>query len=539
MTGNQEEKYTILYARLSEEDARAGRSISIEHQEQLLRKCAAEKGLDNLLFLYDDGITGTMDKRPDFQKAMQLVAAGQVKAFIVNDLSRLYRNQASCNHLMEVYLPSLGIRLISILEDYDTATNGPAQEDMAMFLNMFNEFHPRTTSRKINSVIQAKAEAGVRIATIPPYGYQKDSENQFKIIPDPVAAEVVQRIFAMCVSGMGTQQIANRLKAEKVLVPSEYAFRVFKRDHSWRNPERPYDWSDGTVSRILENPDYIGVQTSCKTHKVSYKSDLVVPVPEEKQYRVEDAHEPIIARETWEIVQRIRSQKRRPVKFGEIDLFSGMVFCADCGHVLHLSRCRSQDESKYTYVCGTYHGHKEECTPHTIKAVHLRQVVLSAIQNVCAQVQEDREQFAARLLEKQSSRAKRELIAKRKALEQVKQRLADLENLLTVAFEKLASGVLTDEMFQELSGRYTREQAECRERIISLEAELKEQEENLESVDRFLEIVDRYLDIRELTPEILHEFVDRIVVHERSERWKKKNYTQKIDIYFNYIGNLE
>lgn len=146
---------------------------------------------------------------------MQLVAAGQVKAFIVNDLSRLYLNQASCNHLMEVYLPSLGIRLISILEDYDTATNRPAQEDMAMFLNIFNEFHPRTTSRKINSVIQAKAEAGVRIATIPPYGYQKNPENQFKIISTPVAAEVVQRVFAMCVSGMGTQQIANRLKAKR------------------------------------------------------------------------------------------------------------------------------------------------------------------------------------------------------------------------------------------------------------------------------------------------------------------------------------
>ena len=542
MTGNQEEKYTILYARLSEEDARAGRSVSIEHQEKLLPKCAEEKGLDNLLFLYDDGISGTLDDRPGFQEAMRLVNEGKVKAFIVNDLSRLYRNQDSCNHLIEVYLPSLGIRLISILEGYDTETNGPAEADMAMFLNLFDEYYPRSTSRKINAVIRMKAEAGTRIATIPPYGYQKDPEDKFKIIPDPVSAEVVRRIFAMCVSGMGTQQIANRLKAEKILVPAEYAFRTFHRDHPWRNPERPYEWSDGTISKILENEEYTGVQISCRTHKVSYKSKIVVPVPEENQYRVENAHGAIIDRETWEIVQRIRSQKRRPVKMGEADLLSGMVFCADCGHVFHLSRSRDWDESKYKYTCGTYHNHKEECTPHAIKAIHLRQLILAAIQEVCTQAREDREQFVAHMLDKKSEQAKKELAAKQKALSQAKKRLDELENLLAKAFEKMAAGILTDEQFQQLSERYSKEQKECEARIPQLEAELEEQEANLQGVDNFLAVVDRYLDIQELTPEVLHEFVERIVVHERSERWKKKNYTQQVDIHFNYIGcigNLE
>lgn len=539
MTGNQEDKYTILYGRLSDEDARSGRSLSIENQEKMLRAHAEKLNLPNPLFLYDDGITGTMDKRPGFQEALRMISSGEAGALIVTDLSRLYRNQASANNLMEVTLPQRKVRLISINDGYDSDTNTYTDEDLAMFLNLFNEYYPRVTSRKVNGVIHMKAEAGTRIGTIPPYGYQKHPTEKFKIVPDPEAAEVVRRIYVMCIMGLGTQQIANKLEKEQVLVPAEYAFRKFGREHSWRNPERPYEWSDGTVARILENEEYTGTQISCRTHKVSYKSDLVVAVPKEGQYRVENAHEAIIDRDTWEIVQRIRSQKRRPVKFGEIDLFSGMVFCADCGHVMHLSRCRNQDESKYTYVCGTYHGHKEECTPHTIKAVHLRRVVLSAIQNVCKQVREDRDWFVSRLLEQQSSRAKRELIAKRKALEQVKQRLTDLENLLSVAFEKLASGVLSDEAFQDLSGRYSREQAECREQIPSLEAELKEREESLENVDRFLEVVDRYLDIQELTPEVLHEFVDRIVVHERSERWKKKNYTQKIDIYFNYIGNLE
>ena len=265
----------------------------------------------------------------------------------------------------------------------------------------------------------------------------------------------------------------------------------------------------------------------------------MVPVPEEEQYRVENAHEAIIDRETWEIVQRIRSQRRRPVKMGEADLLSGMVFCADCGSILRISRCGNWDESKYTYTCGKYSGHKEECTPHTIKAVHLRQLALDSIRAVCAQVREDREGFAARILDKQAEDAKKELAAKQKALTQVKKRLVELENLLAKAFEKMAAGILTDEQFQQLSERYSKEQKECEARIPQLEAELEEQEANLQGVDNFLAVVDRHLDIQELTPKVLHEFVERIVVHERSDRWKKKNYTQLVDIHFNYIGCID
>ena len=269
MTGNQEETIKILYGRLSDEEAKAGTSVSIENQEKILRAHAEKLQLHNLLFLYDDGITGTTDDRPAFQQALKLIFAGKADVLMVTDLSRLSRNQSFANDLMEVTLPSLNVRLISINLNYDDATNTPADKDLAMFLNLFNEYYPRMTSRKLNTLISAKAEAGIRIATIPPYGYQKDPENKFKIIPDPVSAEVVRRIFAMCVSGMGTQQIANRLKAEKVLVSAEYAFRTFQRDHPWRNPERPYEWSDGTISKILENEEYTGVQISCRTHKVS------------------------------------------------------------------------------------------------------------------------------------------------------------------------------------------------------------------------------------------------------------------------------
>lgn len=538
MQGNQGKPYDILYARLSSEDAGDGRSLSIDNQETQLRKRAEELGLDNPLFLYDDGISGTKNNRPQFQEALRLVEMRQVRSFMVTDLSRLYRNQAYANELLEEIFPSLNVRLISIAESYDTLTNGPSNEDMAMFSNLFNEYHPRMTSRKINALIHTKCENGVRIASIPPYGYQKDPEDKNKIVPDPEAAEMVKEIYRLCVAGLGPTQIAKQLEARKILVPAEYAWRKFGRDHSHRNPDRPYAWSDGTVARILENPDYIGTQVNQKTHKVSYKSDKVIRVPKEEQYRFENAHEPIIDREVWEIVQTIRENRRRPTKMGEMDVLAGMVFCADCGHVLHLCRCGSWNENQYTFVCGTYHSHNEECTPHTIKVLHLRQLTLAAIQDVCQWATEDREGFLEHIFRKRESQAKKELTAKKRALERLQKRLKELETYTMTAFEKLASGVLTDEVFQTVTQSYAQERNECNAQIEQLTEELERESSDVDNANQFLAVVDRYLNPQELTHELVHEFVERIVVHERSEPSKKKYYTQAVDIYFNYIGKL-
>lgn len=538
MQGNQTEKYTLLYGRLSNEDKREGTSLSIQHQEEMLRDYAEKQGFRNPLFLYDDGVSGTKTNRPGFQKVLAMIREGQAATLIVTDLTRLYRNQSEANNLLEIVFPALGVRFIAITNNYDSATNTESDEDLAMFSNLFNEWYPRQTSRKINAVIQHKAEKGVRIATIPPYGYQKDPADKFKIILDPEAAEKVRYIFNLCAAGMGPEQIAKRLERERVLVPTEYAYRKFGRNHSGRNPDFPYRWPNSTVARILENTDYIGVQVSCKTHKPSYKSDLVVEVPEEERYRVENAHEPIIDRELWDIVQRVRENKRRPTKLGEMDMLAGMVQCADCGSTHYLCRCGSWDESKYTYVCGKYHRHKEECTPHTVKALHLREAVLKAIQTVVQTAKADREAFIAHLTAKQSGQLKKELTAKRKELEQVKKRLAEVDNLIAATFEKLATGILTDEQFQQLNGRYLAEQETLKASASCFEAELAKRQDELDNVGNFLAIVDRHLEVPELTPEILREFVHHISVHERDGAYKKKFYTQKIGVYFNYIGTI-
>lgn len=368
MQGNQLDKYTLLYVRLSNEDKREGTSLSIQHQEEMLQDYAEKQGFRNLLFQYDDGVSGTKTNRPGLQKVLAMIREGQAATLIVTDLTRLYRNQSEANNLLEIVFPALGVRFIAMTNGYDSATNTESDEDLTMFSNLFNEWYPRQTSRKINAVIQHKAEKGVRIAIIPPYGYQKDPADRFKIIPDPEAAEKVRYIFRLCASGMGPEQIAKHLQWEWVLVPTEYAYRKFGHYHSSRNPDFPFRWPNSTVARILENTDYIGIQVSCKTHKPSYKSDLVVEVPEEERYRVKNAHEPIIDRGVWDIVQRVRTNKLRPTKLGEMDMLAGMVQCADSGSTRYLCRRGSWDESKYAYVCGRYHRYKEECTPPTVKS---------------------------------------------------------------------------------------------------------------------------------------------------------------------------
>lgn len=539
MQGNQTEKYTLLYGRLSVEDKREGTSLSIQNQEEMLRDYAERNGFENPLFLYDDGVSGTKTNRHGFQKVLTLIREGKAAVLIVTDLTRLYRNQSEANNLLEIVFPALGVRFIAITNNYDSATNTESDEDLAMFSNLFNEWYPRQTSRKINAVIQHKAKKGVRIASIPPYGYQKDPQDKFKIVPDPEAAENVRHIFSLCASGLGPEQIAKRLERDKVLVPAEYAYRKFGRGHATRNPDYPYRWQDSTIARILENPDYIGIQVCCKTHKPSYKSDLVVEVPEEERYRVEQAHEPIIDREIWEIVQRARANKRRPTKLGEMDMLAGLVQCADCGKTHYLCRCGSWEKEKYTYVCGTYHKHKEQCTPHTVKALYLQEAVLKAIQTVCATARNDREAFISQLTAKRSDQMKKDLSAKRKELEQAKRRFVELDNLIAVTFEKLATGVLNDGQFTQLNGRYLAEQETLKAKSAELETALSQEQDELKNIGNFLAIVDRHLNVPELTPEILREFVHHIVVHERSGAYKKKFYTQKISVYFNYIGALE
>ena len=529
----QNEKITALYCRLSQEDELAGESGSIQHQKQILREYAEKNGFPNPRLWIDDGFSGVSFDRPGYNAMMEQVEAGNVATIIVKDHSRLGRNRLVVGYLMEEKFPDYGIRYIAITDGVDTAKG---IDDSLAIRDLFNEWHARDTSKKIKAVIQAAAKRGERIGSKPPYGYKKHPDNPKQIVPNEDTAPVVQRIFSLCASGLGPSKIARILKQEQVVIPTVYDYLQFGIGHAHLKLDKPYEWSSKTVSGILEHEEYIGTTVNCRGYIPSFKSKKQRKNPPENWLRFENTHEPIIERETWDIVQKVRAGKRRPNKMGEMDMLSGLVFCSDCETRHYLNRCGSWNEAQYTYVCGTYSGHKEGCTPHTIKVTVLHQIVLGEIQRVTADAREHTEQFLQRAMDKHQSQLKKDLSAKSKEMDKAKKRLSDLDKLFRKAFEELTLENLSAQQFQMLTQGYEIEKQELSARIATLDNEISAEQDKLLNADRFLKIVDKYTDIQKLTPEIVREFVDKIVVHERSEPWKKKNYTQQVDVYFNFVG---
>lgn len=526
---------TALYVRLSIMDTRDRKdSESLQTQIDYLCEYIAKHPDLELYDCYrDNGETGTNFDRPAYLEMMAEVAAGRVSTIIVKDHSRLGRNRLVVGILLEETFAQYHVRYIAINDGVDTI-NGI--DDSIAVRDLFNEWHARDTSKKVKAVIMAAARRGERIGTSAPYGYKKDEGNSKHLIPDEQTAPVVTRIFELCMGGLGPDKIARILTQERVLTPTAYAYRTRGVRHSALNLDKPYAWSGSTVAGILEHEEYIGNTINCRTYTPSFKSKKSRLNPPDKILRFEGTHEPLIDLDTWEIVQRVRQGKRRPTKLGQQDMLSGLVYCKDCGSRHYFCRCGSWDESQYTFVCGKYHCHKEDCTPHTIKAAALRQIVLSEIQRVSAEAREHWDELFQRLTSSHQSRAKKELAAKQRELDKGERRLKDLETLFRRSFEELALGHLFDGQFQTLVKCYEQEKAELEAKSETLRNEIANRQDTLLNADRFRRLVDKYTDITELTPELVREFIQRIEIHERSGRYKKKHYTQQVDIYFNFIG---
>ncbi|WP_277669113.1 recombinase family protein, partial [Caproiciproducens galactitolivorans] len=332
-------KYTILYGRLSQEDERDGESNSIQNQRLMLEKYAADNGFENILFLSDDGYSGTNFNRPAWKELMKLVENDEVATIIVKDMSRLGRDYLLVGQYTEMIFPSYGVRFIAVNNNVDSLYG---DNDFTPFVNLFNDFYAKDTSRKIRAVVKSKAERGERVATRAPYGYKKDeSDPKRKIVPDEDAAPVVQKIFSLCAGGKGPSQIARQLKKEQVLTPGNYYYRKTGVLLTGVDTARPFDWSSRTVADILEDEVYLGHTINLRFTTVSYKNKKRIERPKSEQLRFENTHEPLVTQETWDIVQDIRKHKRRRADMAEQNMFSGLVYCADCGGTMVLHRAHT------------------------------------------------------------------------------------------------------------------------------------------------------------------------------------------------------
>ena len=542
----QNSKMTILYQRLSKDDEQAGAndSLSIQNQRRLLEEYAERNGMTPYKSIVDDGYTGTNFQRPGWTELMEMVEAGEVSTILVKTMDRIGRDYIRVG-LFRESAKALGVRVISVTEGYDSASG---DDDLSPFREIMAEFYARDTSRKIKSVLNSKGKSGKPLGSVPIYGFRKDPDDPTARIIDDEAADVVRRIFNMTVEGVGPYQIAKTLMDEKVERPSYYMYRAGIVSTPGKcNLDLPYNWSGGAVMVILKHREYMGDVVNFKTVKPSFKSKKQVKNDPEKVLIFENAIPAIVSRETWELAQKCRQTPRRARQNHEPNPLTGLLYCSDCGAKLHNRQSDYPTDRKgnklypiNTYECTTYRNNAarfvDKCSIHFIRSSVVNELVLSTIRRTCSYVRENKAEFTEKLREASTVRQADAAKSHKRQLAKNEKRIAELDHLFRKVYEDNATGKLSDERFEQMATSYDREQSDLKALNITLRAELDAFAEDNLKADSFMELVRRYTVFDELTPQMLHEFVDKIIVYEADKSSGERR--QRVDIHLRYIGKF-
>ncbi len=530
-----EEKITALYCRLSRDDELQGDSNSIMNQKAILQKYADDNGFRNTSIFADDGYSGTNFERPDWKRLMGLVNEGRVGTIIVKDMSRLGRDYLKVGMYTEMVFPNANVRFIAVNNGVDSANQ--IDNDMTPFINIFNEFYAKDTSRKIRAVFKAKGESGKPLASIIPYGYIKNPNDKTHWIIDEKAAEVVREIFRLCVQGYGVTQIVKILTTRKILTPTAYAKEngliAYRKDVEGNK----YVWSVRSVVNILSRIEYLGHTANFKTYRKSYKQKKTILRDPSDWQIFKNTHEAIIDQETFDIVQRIRDGRRRKTLLGEMPILSGMVYCADCGAKLSQVRGQNWKHEREYMVCSTYRKKgKQICPSHIVHNCALEKILLSGLRSLTTFVREHEEDFLEMVMKQSKAEVEKSLRNEKKELDQTQARASEIDTIIQKMYEDNVCGKISDERFIKLSNNYENEQKELKSRIKELERNITAKQENQVNADSFIQLVRSHTDIQELTPEIIREFVERIEVCQTQKVGKRK--VQRIRIIWNCIGEF-
>ena len=524
-----QQKITILYCRLSNEDLVDGESNSIANQRSILSSYAASHGFTNTRVLVDDGYTGTNFNRPGVQEGLALVEQGLVGTWIVKDMSRFGRDYLQVGRFTEIVFPSYDVRFIAVNDAVDSAKG---DNDFTVIRNVFNDFYAKDTSKKVRAVMKAKGTSGKHLGG-PPYGYRADPQDKNHWILDEDAAPIVKRIFDLTIAGVGPSRIARILEADKVLtVKALYAQQKGK-----PLPERPCHWIEQFVVNILERMEYTGCTCNFKTYSKSYKLKKRIPNALEDMFILPDTQEAIVPKEQWDRVQELRRHKRRMTKAERQGLFSGLVVCADCGSKLHFATCKNFEGRQDHYVCAKYKSGRGTCSAHYIREDVLRDVVLERIRAVTEYIRADVEGFQEEWLMCRREEQEKSIREDKRRLEKAKKRLADIDKLITRIYEDMVLGSLSQERYQKMLEGYEAEQTALNNEVIGLEDWVATREEMEDNVDQFLALMEKYVDIPELTTTIVNEFIKQIIVYAPDKSSGKR--MQKVKIVFNFLEEVE
>ena len=537
-----EKTYNVgIYCRLSNDDERDGESVSIENQKLLLQSYVRQMGWNEIDVYIDDGYTGTNFNRPGVQRLIEDAKAKRINLILVKDLSRFGRNYIEIGQYTDYLFPSIGCRFVALNNGVDTESNN-GSTDVMCFLNLFNEFYSRDTSKKVKAVKRACAENGKFMGTYPAYGYKRDNEDKHHLVIDEDTAPIVRRIFSMRATGMGFTGIAAQLNEEGIPSPG----MLYYQRRGKADPRRVnHKWAGETVKHLIRNEVYIGNMVQGKTGTVSYKNKKLISKPEDEWIRVEGTHEPIISQEIWDTVQSIDQKRVRKnaASDGIRSVFTGIVYCAECGFKMrnHTEKFTYKDGSPGRYssfICGNYaRSGKSACTIHTIYENVLEQIVLEDIREKARFAAHDPEMLAQHILRLKDKEAQSHRTSCEQELKAVKTRLDELERLMQSLYEDKYSGTVPQSVFQTLMRKYETERAEKAAALPELELKLKAHMENRQDAGRWTEIIRQYTEITKLDESMLFALVDRIEVGEAQK--VRGVRVRDVKVYYRYVGNVD
>ncbi len=536
------DKITALYCRLSVEDTKDEKkngkedlSNSIQNQKAMLLQYARDHRFPHPTFFIDDGYSGVTYDRPGFQKMLDEIEAGHVGTVITKDLSRLGRNSALTGLYINYTFPQNDVRYIAINDHFDSINPNSTDSDIAGIKNWFNEFFAKDTSRKIRAVQKAKGERGERLTVHVPYGYMKNPENPKEWIIDEEAAQVVKKIFTLCMNGRGPSQIADQLEKDKILTPTAYKNKQgVKTPHT--EPENPYRWHESTIVNILERKEYIGATVNFKTYTNSIWDKKQRENPEENRVIFYNTHPAIIEQEVFDKVQEIRQQRHRRTATGKSSPFSGLVFCADCKQKLYYSTTKYFEKRQDFFTCSTHRANKDKCSGHYIRAVVLEDLVWNHMKEVISYVTRYETHFRVEMEQKLRLQSEETIRVYKKRLAQAEKRIGELDRLFIKIYEDNAKGKLNDDRFAMMSKTYENEQARIKVEIINLQKEIEVQERQIEDLEQFIQRARRYTDLTELTPYALRELIKAVYVEAPDKSSGKRK--QRVHIEYDLVGYI-
>jgi DNA invertase Pin-like site-specific DNA recombinase len=528
-------KTTALYCRLSSEDEQSGESMSIQNQRKILKEYADNNHFFNTRFFVDDGISGVTFQRDGLQEMLAEVEAGNVSTVIVKDLSRLGRDYLKTGELIEIVFPENNVRFIAISDNVDSSRG---DEEFTGLRNWFNDFYARDTSKKIRAIKKNQAQNGKRVNGSYPYGYIPNPVDRNHLIPDPETSHVVQKVFEMYVAGERMCDIQKWLFVERHLTPNALRFQRTGHKTYGKAMEFPYAWSDKTINDMVARREYLGHTYTSKTHKVSYKVKKTVKHGHDDQLEFLNTHEPLVSEETFQIAQKRISQKNRPCKIDEIDIFSGILFCKDCGKRMYVQRGHRTLERKHAYVCGTYRNTAhlmQKCSTHYIRRSVLTELVLKDIQRVSAFITANKSGFLANAKSKHDKKVESSSVKSKQEYLRDKSRLVELDTIFRRLYEDQVFGKISETQFATMVTSYDEEREKLTMKIADAESVIKKSDEEKNNAITFVKIVEKYENITDLSYELLHELIDRIYIHEVD----KENCTRDIEILYNYVGVVD